>query len=98
MKEIASLLCVSTTQITEFELQKKKCINLSNELALMQASDITLKSEISNQMIEILDKDKSLQDTVERMKTESESSREESQRLHTIQIGKCLLLIIMIEE
>jgi hypothetical protein len=39
-----------------------------------------------------------LQDTVERMKTESESSREESQRLHTIQIGKCLLLIIMIEE
>jgi hypothetical protein len=97
MKEIASLLCVSTTQTTEFELQKK-CINLSNELALMQASDITLKSEISNQIIEILDKDKNLQDTVERMKTESESSREESQRLHTIQISKCLLLIIMIEE
>jgi hypothetical protein len=39
-----------------------------------------------------------LQDTVERMKIELENSREESQRLHSIQIGKCWLRVIMIRE
>jgi hypothetical protein len=39
-----------------------------------------------------------LQDTVERMKIELENSREESQRLHSIQIGKCWLRVILIRE
>lgn len=39
-----------------------------------------------------------LQDTVERMKIELENSREESEKHHSIQIGKCWLRIIMIRE